>query len=157
MALCFVLALLLAAPPLVLAGETGVLTGRVLPPPDSRVTAKAVWVGAVPAPVAADGSFRVDGIRGGTTELAIETSDGLYVVATPVTIAPGTTRSVQLAFGGRQDTSPPPPSDNAKNRAAFGEPVTATPIVVGPAIVGFAVDQLTEFGLDPVSPTAPIN
>ena len=39
----------------------GVLTGRVLPSVDPRLTAKAktVWVGAKSAPVAADGSFRV--------------------------------------------------------------------------------------------------
>src|SRR5258705_841925 len=104
-----VLASLLAVPRGARAGETGVLTGRVLPSVDPRLTAKAktVWVGATSAPVAADGSFRVDGIPGGPAELAIETSEGLYVVAAPAAIAPGTTRRVQLAFGGRQDSSAP--------------------------------------------------
>jgi hypothetical protein len=156
MTLPLVLASVLAAPRGAVAGHTGVLTGRVLPSGDERVTATLVWVGAVPAAVAPDGSFRVDEIPGGPAEVAIETSEGLYVVATPITIAPGTTRRVQLAFGGRQDTSAPPPPEKKKKRGGvWANPLSASLIIVGSAIVlGLAVDQLTPQPEDvPVSPS----
>ena len=157
MTLPLVLASLLAGPPGALAGETGVLTGQVLPSADGRLVAKTVWVGPIPAAVANDGSFRAAGIPGGAAELAIETSEGLYVVATPVAIAPGTTRRVHLAFGGRQDSSAPPPPEKEKKKKRGGiwaNPVTATLIIVGSAIVvGFAVDQLTNSTDVPVSPS----
>jgi hypothetical protein len=160
--LSFVVALSLAAYSSLLAGETTMLMGRVVPTPGSLVVAKNVWVGAVAAPVAADGSFRAAGIPGGPTEIAIETSGGLYRVATPIAIAPGTTRQVQLAFGGRQDTSPPP-AEKAKPKKQGGvwsNPAYATLIVVGSAIVlGVAIDQLTTSSSNqtPASPSAPAN
>ena len=157
MVLPLVLASALAVPPVLLAGETGVLTGQVLPPADGRLVAKTVWVGAIPAAVAADGTFRAAGIPGGPSEVAIETPEGLYVVATPVAIAPGTTRRIQLAYGGRQDTSAPPPTENEKKKKGGGvwaNPVYASLIVVGSAIVlGFAIDQLTQSDNEPVSPS----
>lgn len=157
-----VLALSLAAHSSVLAGETTILTGRVLPAAGSSLVAKNVWVGAVPAKVAADGTFRAVGIPGGPTDLAIETSGGLYQVATPLNIAPGTTSQVQLAFGGRQDTSPPP-ADKAKPKkpgGVWGNPLAATFIVAGSAIVlGVAIDKLSTGGSHtiPASPSAPVN
>jgi hypothetical protein len=141
-----------------LAGATGVLSGRVLPPPDGRLVATNVWVGDKPAAVAADGSFRMEGIPAGPAELAIETSAGLYVVATPVAIAPGATRRVQLAFGGRKDTSAPaaPENDTKKKRGGiWSNPTTATLIIIGSAIVvGVAIDQLTHDAGAPASPSA---
>jgi hypothetical protein len=152
------LASFLAVPLGALAGATGVLTGRVLPPADARVVAKNVWVGDQPAAVAADGSFRADGVPAGPADLAIETSAGLYVVTTPVTIAPGTTRRVQLAFGGRQGSSPsaPPESDTKKKRGGpWANPTTATLIIIGSAIVvGVAIDQLTHNASAPASPSS---
>jgi len=156
-ALPILLSLVLAAPPGSLAGETGVLAGYVLPAKDAAVTAKTVWVGAIPAPVAADGSFEATGVPAGQSELAIETSEGLYVVATPVAIAPGTTRRIQLAYGGRQDSSAPKPSENEKKKKGGGfwaNPLSATLIIVGSAIVvGFAINQLTQSDNEPVSPS----
>ena len=152
-----VLALALAVPPGALAGELGVLTGHVLPSAGNRLVAKTVWIGAIAAAVAADGSFEATGIPAGPSELAIETSEGLYVVATPIAIAPGTTRRVQLAFGGRQDSSAPPPPEKEKKKKGGGfwaNPLSATLIIVGSAIVvGFAIDQLTQSDNEPVSPS----
>ena len=157
LALPIFLAIAIAVPPGALAGETGVLAGYVLPAKANGPAAKTVWVGAIPAPVAADGSFEAAGIPVGQSELAIETSEGLYVVATPVAIAPGTTRRIQLAYGGRQDTSAPPPTENEKKKKGGGvwaNPVYASLIVVGSAIVlGFAIDQLTQSDNEPVSPS----
>jgi hypothetical protein len=156
-ALPMVLAFVLAAPPGAFSGEAGVLAGSVLPEAGNGPTAKTVWVGSIPAPVAADGSFEATGVPAGQSELAIETSEGLYVVATPIAIAPGTTRRVQLAYGGRQDSSAPKPAENEKKKKGGGfwaNPVTATLVIVGSAIVvGFAVNQLTESDNEPVSPS----
>ena len=153
-----VLASSFAVPLGALAGATGALTGRVLPPANGRLVAKNVWVGDKPAAVAADGSFSVAGIPAGPAELAIETSEGLYVVATPVAVAPGTTHRVQLAFGGRQDTSvPTPPEKDAKKKRGgiWANPTTATLIIIGSAIVvGAAIDQLTHTSGAPASPSA---
>ena len=152
-----ILASSLVAPLGALTGETGVLTGRVLPSAEGRLIAKNIWVGDKPGAVAADGSFRVDGIPGGPAPLAIETSEGLYVVATPVTIAPGTTRRVQLAFGGRQDTSAPAPPEKDKKKkpgAIWAKPAHATLIIIGSAIVvGAVVDHFTHNAGVPASPS----
>lgn len=157
MALPLALASALVVPLGALAGETGILTGYVLPSVDIRLIARTVWVGAISAPVAADGSFRATGIPGGPSELAIETSEGLFVVATPVTIAPGTTRRVQLAYGGRQDSSAPPPQEKQKKKKSGGvwaNPLTASLLIVGSAIVvGVTIDQLTQSDSIPVSPS----
>lgn len=152
-----VLASLLVASPRSGAGETGILTGNVFPSADGRLIAKSVWVGGVPAVVAKDGSFQAAGIPGGPAELAIETAEGLFVVATPVVIAPGTTRRVHLAFAGRQDSSAPAPPEQEKKKKRGGiwaNPVSATLIIVGSAIVvGFAVDQFTKSDSVPASPS----
>jgi hypothetical protein len=133
----------------------------VLPALGAGPLPKIVWIGAVPAAVSPDGSFQADAIPAGPAELAIETSEGLYLVGTPVTIAPGTTRHVQLAFGGRQDTSAPPAAEKEKKKKRGGiwaNPATATLIVIGSAIVvGFAVDELTKSNGHPVSPSSPTN
>lgn len=153
-----VLSVFLASPHGALAGEKGVLAGQVLQSRDHRLVAKTVWIGSIPAAVASDGSFEASGIPTGPSELAIETSEGLYLVGTPVTIAPGTTRRVQLAFAGRQDSSAPPPPENQKKkkgRGFWGNPVSATLVVVGSAIVvGFAIDQLTQSNNQPASPSS---
>jgi hypothetical protein len=160
-----ILASLLAAPPGSWAASTGSLSGRVITAAD-RPAATAVWVAPsnaaatpVQASVAADGSFTVNDIPAGTVELAVETSEGLYVVHTPVAIAPGTTRTLQLALGGRQDTSQPPPADDTKKKkktpgGVWANPLYATLIVVGSAIVvGVLVNELTKPNDKPASPS----
>jgi hypothetical protein len=152
-----VIASLLVLSPAAAPGETGVLMGSVLPSADGRLVAKSVRVGKISAVVAKDGSFQAAGIPAGPAQLAIETSQGLFVVATPVAIAPGTTRRVHLAFAGRQDSSPPTPPEQEKKKKRGGiwaNPVSATLIIVGSAIVvGVAVDQLTKSEPVPASPS----
>ena len=144
----------------------GGLSGRVIPGPAGGETAKTVWLlprdGAarpVGAQVASDGTFRLSGLPTGAAELAVETDQGLYVVATPVAIAPGATRDVQLALGGRQDNSDLPPPEKEKKRKKGGiwsNPVTATLIVVGSAIVvGVLVSSLSSSDSNP--PASPSN
>jgi len=158
------LALLLAAPPGSWAASTGSISGRVITFAD-RPAATTVWVppsGTAAKPVAAtvgaDGSFSVSELPAGTVELAVETSEGLYVVHTPVAIAPGTTRTLQLALGGRQDTSEPPPATDTKKKknagSVWANPLYATLIVVGAAIVvGVLVSELTKPNDKPASPS----
>jgi len=159
-----VLASLLATGPGSWAATTGSLSGRVIaaadrPVPTAVLVAPSGATGApVTAPVAADGTFTVADLPAGTAELAIQTSEGLYVVHTPVAIAPGTTRTLQLALGGRQDTSqPPPPADAKKKKKAGGvwaNPLYATLIVVGSAIVvGVLISELTKPNNTPASPS----
>ena len=79
-------------------------------------------------------------------------------VASPVTVAPGTTSVLQLALGAREDTSAPPPADQEKKKKRAGlwaNPASATLVIIGSAIVvGFAVDQLV-MSDDEASPFMP--
>ncbi|HZN54027.1 MAG TPA: hypothetical protein VFB67_01785 [Candidatus Polarisedimenticolaceae bacterium] len=154
-------------PPGIAIAPSGVLSGRVIPAPADPAAAKTVWLvpgqppgRPVSTPVASDGTFRLSDLPAGPAELAIETSEGLYVVDTPVAIAPGSTREVQLALGGRQDSSDLPPGEKEKKRRKGGvwaNPVTATMIVVGSAIVvGVLVNSLTSSESEPAaSPSIP--
>lgn len=155
---------MLATAPGPLAASTGSLSGRVLPVAD-RPAATRVWVvpsgstgQPIAAPVLADGSFAVAAVPAGTVELALETSEGLYAVHTPIAIAPGTTRTLQLALGGRQDTSPAtPPKEPKKKKTAGGvwaNPLYATLIIVGSALViGVLISELTQPNNKPASPS----
>jgi hypothetical protein len=145
---------------LVWALPAGALAGRVIPAagvPAARAVLVAPPGSARPlrGAVGADGSFHVEGVPAGTVDLAVETADGLYVVATPVAIAPGATRNLQLALG-RQDTSPPPGEKKAKRAGGvWANPLYATLIVVGAAVVvGVAISALTESNSHPASPSA---
>jgi hypothetical protein len=139
---------------------TGSLAGRVLQG-EGRPVAAAVWVAPATAPeqplhaaVANDGTFAVDAVPAGTAQLAVETAQGLYVVATPVAIAPGVTRHLQLALG-RQDTSPPPGEKKPKRSGGvWSNPLYATLIIVGAAIVvGVGISALTQPNSHPASPS----
>ena len=151
-------AIILARP--VWALPAGAIAGRVLPV-DGAPAARAVLVapsGAdrpLRAELASDGSFHLEGVPAGTADLAVETAGGLYVVATPVAIAPGVTRNLQLALG-RQDTSPPPGEKKAKRAGGvWANPLYATLIVVGAAVVvGVAISALTQPNSHPASPSS---
>jgi hypothetical protein len=113
--------------------------------------------------VAQDGSFEIDALRAGPAKVAIETSEGLFILASPVSIAPGTTRRVQLALGGRQDSSAPPATEKdtkKKPAGAWARPMVATMIIVGSAVlVGIAIDDVLQ-NTNPapaISPSTPAN
>lgn len=143
---------------------TGSISGRVLPVA-GRPAPTHVWaappdgsVAPVAAAIAADGSFAIAAVPAGSVSLAVETSEGLYAVPSPITIAPGATRRVQLALGGRQDTSPAQPAEEPKKKkkpaGVWANPVYATLIVVGSAlVVGLLISQLTEPNNKPASPS----
>lgn len=158
-ALIVLLVSTLIAPPASIASGSGALEGRVVPG-KGNAAPTAVWAATAANPqapqravVGENGSFRIDAVPAGTVELAVETADGMYLVETPVTIAPGATRQVQLALKGRQDnamggkaTNPPPtPAPNKKTGTLWDNPLTATLIVVGGAVVtGLIIDAIDD-------------
>lgn len=159
LALPLVLASQLTAPSAVPPGKTGTLIGRVLPPSDDRPIAKAVWIDGIATPVGPDGRFRAAGIPEGPAEIIVETSAGLYVVASPVTVAPGAASSLQLALRAGEDTSAPAPAEKEKKKqqaSVWTNPTSATLIIIGAAIVvGVTVDQLVKPDEVEASPFVP--
>ena len=94
-ALVVLLASTLIFSPLSLASGSGTLEGRVVAP-QGDATPTAVWAATAAqpqsplrAPIGENGSCKLDSVPAGAVELAIETPRGLYLVETPVTIAPG--------------------------------------------------------------------
>jgi hypothetical protein len=156
-ALAVLLASTLIVPPASAAAGSGILEGRVVVPQGSAAP-KAVWAATAVnaktpqrATIDEKGAFHLDAVPAGSVELAVETAEGLYVVDTPVTIAPGATRQVQLAVRGRQGTTPaaptnPPPPQPPPKKPKGGlwdNPLTATLVIVGGAIVtGLIIDAV---------------
>ncbi|HJQ99486.1 MAG TPA: carboxypeptidase-like regulatory domain-containing protein [Candidatus Polarisedimenticolaceae bacterium] len=170
----------LIVPPASAVTGSGILEGRVVTPQGSAAP-KAVWAATAVNPktpqratVDEKGTFRLDAVPAGAVELAVETAEGLYVVETPVTLAPGATRQVQLALRGRQGTTPAapsgtpppqpppktqtdypsapsstpppqPPANNKKTGTLWDNPLTATLIVIGGAVVtGLIIDAVDD-------------
>jgi len=119
----------------------------------------------VSAPAGVDGAFDVVDLPASSYKVAVESHGSLYVVDTPVKLEPGASQRVRLAVrdggkgrgrGGREETTPPPPNKTgAKDTSFWSNPLTATLIVVGGAIlVGVIVDQATNDDT-PASPSLP--
>ncbi len=159
------LASLLAAPTVTRAEGFGAISGRILVANGGHA-AKAVWLADAGGgsllrtiPVAPDGTFSTAPLAAGPVALAVLTDEGLYTVESPVTISPGTTRSLSIALRGREDTKPPKEAaPKKKSLGVWNNPLFASLIVIGGAIVvGVAVDQLTNQNTKktPVSPSVP--
>ena len=114
----------------------------------------------------ADGSFEVAGLEPASYDLAVESRGGLYVVETPVRLAGGERRSLQLAVSpetapalapaGQKDQpagqDPTPKKKSASD--VWNNPLTATLIVVGAAVVvGLLVESVV--GNPSASPSIP--
>jgi hypothetical protein len=106
-------------------------------------------------PTAADGTFTVAAVAPGRTALALETKEGSFAVATPVTLAPGETRGVYLAMKAASGT----PEEKKKKAGAYwtsGEIAAMTVVLVGfvaAAWVGY--DQTHEDNPPPASAYEP--
>jgi len=103
-----------------------------------------------------DGAFEVAGLPPAAYQLAVESGGGLYVVGTPLKLAPGERRSVQLAVS--QEPAAAEEKDKEKKKkslaALWNNPLVATAAVVGVAvIVGLIVGKST--GNEPASPSIP--
>jgi hypothetical protein len=114
----------------------------------------------------ADGLFEVAGLEPASYDLAVESRGGLYVVETPVRLAGGERRSLQLAVSPQTAPAPAPTGqkeqpagqDQTPNKKSasgvWNNPLTATLIVVGAAVVvGLIVESVV--GNDAASPSVP--
>lgn len=99
------------------------------------------------SPASDDGSYSLTGVPPATYEVAVENQGRLYVVSTPLRLAPGSTRNVDLAVN--PQAAPDPATAEAEAAKAAGSfwnnSLTAALIVLGAAIVvGVAVDAATD-------------
>ncbi len=136
---------------IVSAGTDAPLAGARLHVADGR-SGRIVTSGVT----GADGAFEVAGLEPASYDLAVESRGGLYVVETPVRLAGGERRSIQLAVS--PQAAPAPAQDPApkKKSAAdvWNNPLTATLIVVGAAVVlGLVVESVV--GNPSASPSVP--
>ena len=87
------------------AGVTATLSGSIVwaadqtPLAGSRLHASDPKTGKIfsSAPAAEDGGFVLDGLPASTYELAVESDGGLYLVDTPLALAPGAAQTLNLA------------------------------------------------------------
>ena len=94
-----------------------------------------------------DGGFAVAGLPASTYQLAVESDGGLYLVGTPVKLAPGQTQDVNVAVNPEAAPSPEEAEKNKKKGGTgiWNNPLTAALIVAGAAIVlGVIVNETTK-------------
>jgi hypothetical protein len=134
----------------VTAGTEASLAGARVHVGDER-TSRIVTSGVT----GADGAFEVAGLAPAAYQLAVESGGGLYVVETPLRLAPGESRSVQLALSQEPAAGGEKDKEKKKSAAAmWNNPLVATAVVVGVAVVvGLIVGKST--GNEPASPSAP--
>lgn len=126
------------------------LHGRVLSGDDLPLAGARVHVGNVPGErfyasgwTTDDGTFEVPDLPAAEYRLAVEVDGGLYMVSSPVVIAPGQSRSLQLAINpdNGDDATPEDEKKKKKRGGAWNNPLTATLIVLGTAIaIGLLLD-----------------
>ena len=87
------------------------------------------------APAGAEGSFVLDDLPASTYELAVESDGGLYLVGTPLTLAPGTAQTLNLAVS-RQTL---PNYDKEDDDDPRGSPIWDNPGVTALVVVGAVV------------------
>ena len=100
----------------------------------------------------ADGSFSVRGLDPRAYSVAVESKGGLYVVSAPVVVAEGKERAVELAV--ESAPAPGPPAEAKPKLSVWENPLTATLIVVGAAIVVGAIIGSSNDSSTPASPSA---
>jgi hypothetical protein len=158
-------ALVVATAPAFAAPAPATLTGTVYgtdvvtPLPGATVVVTDVnGVKTASQPTGADGVFTIAAVAPGRTELALETKQGTFAVATPVTLAPGQTKGVHLALKASTTTATNDDDKKKKGGAAWtgGEIAALTVVLVGAAAATWlAVDQANEDTAPPASPYTP--
>jgi Carboxypeptidase regulatory-like domain len=124
----------LAVPPAATATLTGTVFGESIKKPIPGATVIVTDANGSKLssqPTAANGTFMVSGVVPGRQRLAIETKDGAFAIATPITLAPGETKGVHLALKAAGD------SDDDKTKPASGWTGGAKAAMIA-VIVGFA-------------------
>jgi hypothetical protein len=152
-----------ASAPVLPGVETASITGRVMSAaswsPVEGATVLAVDRGSGSlhrsSPTNDEGSFRLDGLVPGSYSLAVEVEQGAFLSESAIPLRGGETRLVKVAISRQEEPDAEPPSSGKKKKGGpWGNPVTATLIVIGGAIiVGVLVDKSTDGGEGPASPS----
>ena len=142
-----------AAPaPATLTGTVFMGDGTKPLPGATIVVIDAAGREAASAPTTADGAFAVKGIAPGTCTVALLASGERYAIATPVALAPGQTRGMQVALkskGGKKGGTVAAPSGNGP---ALGAMIAVSVGFVAAGAV--AVDKANNDST-PASPSGP--
>lgn len=131
------------------AGTTSMLSGSIFRAADqsplvgARLHAGDSKTGQLysSTPTGEDGGFVLGDLPSATYELAVEADGGLYTVQTPIPLAPGTSRTLNLAVtpvasGAMQDDD----DDDSEGFSLFDNPLGAALAALGIAtVVGLAV------------------
>jgi hypothetical protein len=92
-----------------------------------------------------DGGFELSELPGATYELAVESDGGLYLVGTPVTLAPGQSSNVNVAINKEMAKSPQSAAGKKGGTSIWNNPGMAAVIVVGSAFVlGALINEVTK-------------
>ncbi|HZN54026.1 MAG TPA: carboxypeptidase-like regulatory domain-containing protein [Candidatus Polarisedimenticolaceae bacterium] len=108
------------------------------------------------APTGSDGAFTLAGLPAGRLSLALETRDGSFPVATPVTLAPGEMKGVHLAL--KADGATEEDKDRKKPGAYWttGGKTSMIAVLVGFVVAGaVAINQQNDDSVLPASPSDP--
>jgi hypothetical protein len=157
---CLIVALAMATVPSFAAPATATLKGTVyagdVTTPLAGATVIVTDANGVKlssAPTGPTGAFTIAAVAPGRSALALETAQGSFAVATPVTLAPGETRGVHLALKGKSDT------EEEKKKKKGGVAWTGAAIgAMSAVLVGFvaaAVINSDNSSSTPTSPSAP--
>ncbi len=152
LAAALIVSLQIAFLPALAAGTPASLTGRVLkagsesPLAGARVHAADLSSGKVytSAPTAKDGTFQLSGLPVSSYEVAVESAGGLYPAAARISLTEGQERAIQLTV--KEESEPKAPTPNrATKPGVWNNPLTATLIILGSAVVvGVVVDNMTK-------------
>jgi hypothetical protein len=138
------------------AGETASISGQLvgatnfvpLAGAKLHVEDTAKGISFVSGLTGVDGRFDLDSLPSSSYRLSVESNHGLYVVDTPLHLNSGQARHLRLAVGGdsprRGGTGRASGSKGMSGGTFWSNPLTATLIVVGAAIVvGVVVNSAT--------------
>ena len=99
-------------------------------------------------PSDSEGNYELTNVPASTYEVAVEADGGLYLVQSPLKLAPGQMQSVNLAVNAQMADDPAAEQEKTKRRGGTGvwnNPATAALIVIGAAVVlGLLIDAATD-------------
>ncbi len=139
------------------AGGTATLSGSIVwaadqtPVAGSKLHAGDAKTGEIfsSAPAGDDGSFALAELPASTYELAVESDGGLYLVGTPLTLAPGTAQTLNLAVSRQL------PDYQTNKFWTWDNPWTTALVIVGVVgIIGVVIGQNDSSGPPPPPPAS---
>jgi hypothetical protein len=163
MATSLVVALVTLYAPAFAAPGTATLTGTVFGENVSSpltgatvVVTDANGVKLASQPTSVTGAFTVAGVAPGRQSLAIETNDGSFAIATPITLAPGETRGVHLALKAAASDEKEKKKKKPAGYWTSGAKAAMIAVIVGFAAAGaYGISQAGDDTKFPASPYVP--